>query len=104
MTTENENEAVDSEAEQQVTDATTADAVAGSTVDGTVDTAALQEEVAELNNRLLRSQAELENYRRRVQKEATESAKYSALPFIRDLLPLNLPLKTGHRMVSRFVI
>ena len=90
MTTENENEAVDSEAEQQVTDATTettADAVAGSTVDETVDTAALQEEVAELNNRLLRSQAELENYRRRVQKEATESAKYSALPFIRDLLP-----------------
>lgn len=90
MTTENENEAVDSESEQQVADAmaeAASEAVAGSTVDAEVSVASLQEEVAELKDRLLRSHAELENYRRRVQKEATEAAKYSALPFIRDLLP-----------------
>lgn len=90
MTTENENEAVNPESEQQVADAmaeAASDAVAGSTTDGNTDVASLQEEVAELKDRLLRSHAELENFRRRVQKEATESAKYSALPFIRDLLP-----------------
>lgn len=90
MTTDNQNESVDSESEQQVADAMAAaatEAVAGSTVDGEVDTAALQNEVLELKDRLLRSHAELENYRRRVQKEATEAAKYSALPFIRELLP-----------------
>ncbi len=34
-----------------------------------------------------RSIAELENYRRRVQREAELSARYSSLPLIRDLLP-----------------
>ncbi|MCL4108557.1 UNVERIFIED_CONTAM: hypothetical protein GTU68_022859 [Idotea baltica] len=90
MTTENENEAVNSESEQQVADAmaeAAAEANAESMNEGGVDVAALQEEVAELKDRLLRSHAELENYRRRVQKEATEAAKYSSLPFIRDLLP-----------------
>ena len=90
MTTENENEAVNPESEEQVADAmaeAASDAVVGSTADANSDVGALQEEVAELKDRLLRSHAELENYRRRVQKEATESAKYSALPFIRDLLP-----------------
>ena len=90
MTTENENEAVNPESEEQVADAmaeAASEAVAGSTADVSPDVGALQEEVVELKDRLLRSHAELENYRRRVQKEATESAKYSALPFIRDLLP-----------------
>ncbi len=35
----------------------------------------------------LRSQAELQNYRRRVQKEADELRQYQALPVARDLLP-----------------
>lgn len=90
MTTENENEAVDSESEQQVADAmaeAAAEATAASSNDDGGDVAALQQEVAELKDRLLRSHAELENFRRRVQKEAQESAKYSSLPFIRDLLP-----------------
>lgn len=86
MTTENENEAPDSETEQQVANAM-AEAAANAVAGSTVDVAALQNEVAELQDRLLRSHAELENFRRRVQKESTEAAKYSALPFIRDLLP-----------------
>jgi molecular chaperone GrpE len=35
----------------------------------------------------LRAQAELQNYRRRAQKEAEEQRQYQALPVARDLLP-----------------
>ncbi len=35
----------------------------------------------------MRSQAELQNYRRRAQKEADEMRQYQALPVARDLLP-----------------
>jgi molecular chaperone GrpE len=35
----------------------------------------------------LRAQAELQNYRKRVQKEAEEMRQYQALPVARDLLP-----------------
>lgn len=38
-------------------------------------------------DKLLRVNAELENFRRRVQREAELSARYSSLPLIRDLLP-----------------
>jgi molecular chaperone GrpE len=38
-------------------------------------------------NLYLRSQAELQNYRRRAQKEADELRQYQALPVARDLLP-----------------
>jgi molecular chaperone GrpE len=35
----------------------------------------------------LRAQAELQNYRKRAQREAEEMRQYQALPFARDLLP-----------------
>lgn len=35
----------------------------------------------------LRAQAELENYRKRISREAEQSAKYMNLPLIRELLP-----------------
>jgi molecular chaperone GrpE len=38
-------------------------------------------------NLALRTQAELENYRKRVQREREEDARYRALPLARDLLP-----------------
>jgi molecular chaperone GrpE len=38
-------------------------------------------------NLYLRAQAELQNYRKRVQKEAEEMRQYQALPVARDLLP-----------------
>lgn len=47
----------------------------------------LRAENAELKDRILRSQAELENFRRRSQKESLEAMKYSSMPVIRDLLP-----------------
>jgi molecular chaperone GrpE len=37
--------------------------------------------------RFLRSQAELENYRKRVQRERDEERRYAALSVVRDLLP-----------------
>jgi molecular chaperone GrpE len=49
--------------------------------------AKLREANAELNDRVLRIQAELENFRRRTQREAADALKYQALPVIRDLLP-----------------
>jgi molecular chaperone GrpE len=38
-------------------------------------------------DRFLRVQAELENYRRRVRKEAEQNRLYQALPLVKDLLP-----------------
>ncbi len=47
----------------------------------------LQAENAELRDRILRSQAELENFRRRTQREAMDAMKYSSIPVIRSMLP-----------------
>lgn len=47
---------------------------------------ALQAEVAELKDQLLRALAETENVRRRAQKERLDTAKYAAAPLLRDLL------------------
>ncbi len=38
-------------------------------------------------DQLLRSQAELENYRKRANRERDEERRYAALPLVRDLLP-----------------
>lgn len=47
----------------------------------------LKVENAELKDRLLRSQAELDNFRRRTQKESLDAMKYQSIPVIRDMLP-----------------
>jgi molecular chaperone GrpE len=38
-------------------------------------------------DQFLRAQAELENYRKRIQREREEERRYAALPLLRDLLP-----------------
>ena len=38
-------------------------------------------------DRFVRTQAEFDNYRKRVQKEAEETRRYQALPIVRELLP-----------------
>jgi molecular chaperone GrpE len=38
--------------------------------------------------RFLRSQAELDNFRKRVQRERDEDRRYASLPVVRDLLPV----------------
>lgn len=46
----------------------------------------LQEQLAAANDRVLRAQAEFENYRKRKQREAEESIRYGAMTLIGDLL------------------
>lgn len=47
-----------------------------------------QQKVAELENELLRSHAELDNYRKRVRREMESERKYAALPLLQDLVPV----------------
>lgn len=47
---------------------------------------AAQEEIASLNDRILRLAAELENTRRRAEREKTDAGRYAIANFARDLL------------------
>lgn len=47
----------------------------------------LQAKVSDLQERLLLSQAELENYRKRAQKELDQERQFRSLPLCRDVLP-----------------
>lgn len=47
-----------------------------------------QTKATEAQDRMLRAQAELENYRKRSQREIADTYKYAPLPIIRDLLPV----------------
>lgn len=63
------------------------EALADQTV-GDTKVAALESELKEANERVLRSQAELENYRKRAQREMVEERRYALIPLVRDLLPV----------------
>lgn len=54
-------------------------------------------EAAELQDRLLRVQAELENYRKRARREFDEAQRYREIDLLRDLLPV---LDTVHRAIE----
>ena len=46
----------------------------------------LEQQIGEANERALRSHAELENYRKRSQRELAEERRYAVVPLVRDLL------------------
>jgi molecular chaperone GrpE len=46
----------------------------------------LEQQVREANERALRANAELENYRKRSQRELADERRYAIVPFARDLL------------------
>lgn len=48
----------------------------------------LRQELGEANDRVLRAQADLENYRRRAQREMAETVRYATVPLLKDLLPV----------------
>ena len=48
----------------------------------------LESQLREANERALRTQAELENFRKRSQREMADERKYAVVPLIRDLLPV----------------
>ncbi len=50
--------------------------------------AGLLAELQEANDRTLRIQAELENYRKRAARELQDERRYAAMPLLRDLLPV----------------
>lgn len=57
----------------------------------------LRGELTEAKDRVLRAQAELENYRRRSQREMQDTLRYAELPLLRDLLPV---LDDIHRAIQ----
>ena len=57
------------------------------------DLDALLEENAELRDRLLRAMAEMENLRRRTEREKTDTARYAISNFARDVLTVGDNLK-----------
>ena len=60
-----------------------------SAADQTVDgNAAIEKEVAELKDKLLRALAEAENIRRHGEREREDTAKYAMSGFARDMLPV----------------
>jgi molecular chaperone GrpE len=52
------------------------------------DAETLQRERDELRDRLLRTAAEFDNYRKRVERERRELAEFAAADLIRDILPI----------------
>ena len=53
-----------------------------------VSDAELVAELAEANARALRSQAELENFRKRMRREIEDNQKYASVPVLQELLPV----------------
>ena len=49
--------------------------------------AQLQGELQRANNEVLKAQAEMENFRKRMRREMFEEARYAALPLVNELLP-----------------
>jgi molecular chaperone GrpE len=56
--------------------------------DSLADLDQLRGQLDEAQDRVLRTQAELENYRRRVAREMEQERRYAAMPLLRDLLPV----------------
>ena len=48
----------------------------------------LRADLQEAGDRVLRAQAELENYRKRARRELEDSLRYATMPLMRDLLPV----------------
>lgn len=58
----------------------------------------LKQEVAAAQDRFLRERAELENFKKRMQREKNEAVRYASEPLLRDLLPIvdNLERALAH--------
>lgn len=87
---EQKNETAKNEAEEARTDgpvdeqaAAVADASSGANV------AALEADIAELKDKLLRAVAEAENVRRRAERERQDAARYGAANFARDMVQVS---------------
>ena len=64
--------------------------------DPAADLDQLRQDLATAQDRALRAQADLDNYRKRMRREMDEERRYAYLPLLRDLLPVldNIALAT----------
>jgi molecular chaperone GrpE len=75
----------------------------------TADRDQLAAEKAELQDRLLRSRAEFDNFRKRTERERSDYIQYAAMEMIRDILPVlddferALKVETAHRDYAKGV-
>jgi molecular chaperone GrpE len=53
-----------------------------------VEMAKLRADLEDASDRVLRAQAELDNYRKRARREMEDERRYATLPLLRDLLPV----------------
>jgi molecular chaperone GrpE len=72
-------------------------AVEGGPADGTSIRGPADTVLREVQDRLLRTQAELENYRKRSRRELEEARRYREIDLLRDLLPV---LDNVHRAIE----
>jgi molecular chaperone GrpE len=63
------------------------DSAAGNATDSVDEIEAMRIELRQAQDRSLRLQAELENFRTRTRREMEEERRYALMPLIRDLLP-----------------
>ena len=61
---------------------------AGAPTDVSSESEALQRELAEKNDRLLRALAEADNIRRRAQRDREDAVRYAAEALVRDVIPI----------------
>lgn len=87
VTAEAMAEATEAIAGSESDDSVQQDAAAETSESESSDLEAIQAERDQYLDKFQRATAELENFRRRVQRESELSARYSSLPLIRDLLP-----------------
>lgn len=66
-----------------------ADPATPSTTESGASTEALRAEVADLKNKLLRTLAEMENLRRRTEREIVDARQYAVANFARDMLTVS---------------
>src|SRR5262245_8435340 len=55
---------------------------------GEAEIAKLRADIEDASDRVLRAQAELDNYRKRARRELEDERRYAMLPLLRDLLPV----------------
>lgn len=80
--------------------ATAAGSVASEEASGPSEVETLQAEVASLKDRLLRTMADMENMRRRTEREIADSRVYGATNFARDMLSVVDNLHRGIESLS----
>jgi molecular chaperone GrpE len=80
-------EATEAIAGSEAEDSIQQESASGNSDDGQADLAAVTAERDQYFDQMKRAHAELDNFRRRAQREAELSARFASLPIIRDLLP-----------------